>query len=1003
MRQLLLLGFLLINLFSQAQRTLLLLEQETPAQWAFHFYQQGRKDLSCLLFSSVNEGKFNSSSYSVNSETSPFFSITCRLQNKEAAAVEEALRFLKQSSSPMWRDRMHIELANYYFETKQWLEALEHFRAGGIFHLTNQEISASQFGQAYALFSLKRFGEAAPLFNSIRQLSNNPFQQAAQYYCGLINLSETKWDAAMECFKQLESHPLYKRLAIFHIGQVLVKQGNFPEAIDYLERNRALYTDSLYPSTPFKQLLGHSYFAQQDYERALPYLSAFASLSNNLDRTDQYELAYTQLRVGRLEAAINGFSLLASGKDSLANYAMFQLAESRLRNGDRVGAQNAFLYSSLNNKQVLLKSLSYFLYGKLSYELGQFSEAAKVFELYSKENIESPYLEESKELLFSSLAASANFKRAMEVLEQVKQPSPLVTRSLPIVRYGRAVELFYDGELDKSRQLLLQALKEQPSSALQPVIHFWLGEICFKQLDFEDAIMYYSKYVSLGAPTNGEASRIHAYYNLGYSYYQVEQYNLALSNFEKVRYGPSAGNTSLEQDARLRMADCQFMLKQYKLARIGYQQIADLDIPVSPYALFQLASIAGVTNSNEKINLLKQLLEKYPASEFAAETKMALADTYMAEERFREAIPVLDQLLENASSSLQAAAYLKLGVIYYNLNENEMALQRFQQLIEKYPSSSEANDALEDLKSVYVELGRSSEYASYLKKQGFAVSVQVEDSLQYIAAEQFYDEKNFDKAIDAFKQYLEKYPQGGYWLDASFFLGVCYQQQKNWANALNQFELVSQNAGGRYVKDATLSAARITFFELKNYSAATTYYLQLLNSSPSQADRLEAYRGLLRSYYHQKEWTSASRFGDSLLLQKDKTADDQALQALAAAKMNIGKGSEDGVMQHLLRVLQFNKAALAAEARFEIAAYYFRQNQWKTAEKYAFEAINRSGSYEYWVAKSYLLLGDIYSAQKDLFNAKATYQSVAENAQDAGLQKEAQEKLLRLENNKPGN
>jgi predicted negative regulator of RcsB-dependent stress response len=50
-----------------------------------------------------------------------------------------------------------------------------------------------------------------------------------------------------------------------------------------------------------------------------------------------------------------------------------------------------------------------------------------------------------------------------------------------------------------------------------------------------------------------------------------------------------------------------------------------------------------------------------------------------------------------------------------------------------------------------------------------------------------------------------------------------------------------------------------------------------------------------------------------------------------------------------------------------------------------------------------LLLGDIYFAQNDLFNAKATYQSVVENASDSTLQKEAQDKLMRFENNKSGN
>ena len=48
---------------------------------------------------------------------------------------------------------------------------------------------------------------------------------------------------------------------------------------------------------------------------------------------------------------------------------------------------------------------------------------------------------------------------------------------------------------------------------------------------------------------------------------------------------------------------------------------------------------------------------------------------------------------------------------------------------------------------------------------------------------------------------------------------------------------------------------------------------------------------------------------------------------------------------------------------------------------------------DYWVAKSYILLGDIYLKQKDYFNAKATYKSVADNAGIPELKKEAIDKL----------
>jgi lipopolysaccharide biosynthesis regulator YciM len=94
--------------------------------------------------------------------------------------------------------------------------------------------------------------------------------------------------------------------------------------------------------------------------------------------------------------------------------------------------------------------------------------------------------------------------------------------------------------------------------------------------------------------------------------------------------------------------------------------------------------------------------------------------------------------------------------------------------------------------------------------------------------------------------------------------------------------------------------------------------------------------------------------------------------------------------------VQLNKAALAAEARYEIASCWFAVNKLSDAEKAAFETINKSGSYDYWVTKAYILLGDIYFRQKDYFNAKATYQSIINNSINNELKTEAQTKLSKV-------
>ena len=55
--------------------------------------------------------------------------------------------------------------------------------------------------------------------------------------------------------------------------------------------------------------------------------------------------------------------------------------------------------------------------------------------------------------------------------------------------------------------------------------------------------------------------------------------------------------------------------------------------------------------------------------------------------------------------------------------------------------------------------------------------------------------------------------------------------------------------------------------------------------------------------------------------------------------------------------------------------------------------INKAGSYDYWITKAYILLGDIYYKEQDYFNAEATLKSVVANSTIPELQTEAQQKL----------
>jgi lipopolysaccharide biosynthesis regulator YciM len=130
-----------------------------------------------------------------------------------------------------------------------------------------------------------------------------------------------------------------------------------------------------------------------------------------------------------------------------------------------------------------------------------------------------------------------------------------------------------------------------------------------------------------------------------------------------------------------------------------------------------------------------------------------------------------------------------------------------------------------------------------------------------------------------------------------------------------------------------------------------------------------------------------------LLAEKGSGTDDKILANMAIAKSYQSNNEYEKAITNYRTVASLSKAAYGAEARYEIANCLYTQNRYKDAEKAAFEVINKSGSYELWVTKAYILLGDLYYKQKDYFNAKATYRSVMDNAKIEELRQEADLKL----------
>ena len=922
-----------------------------------------------------------------------YYYIVCQLKLKHQVAEKEARRYVDVVANEPRRQLMSYHLAKYYFLQDDFSNAINYYERTGLDNISNEEIADVKFEKAYCYFNLKNFDQAKPLFEEVTQLNDNKYFIPANYYYGFLCYKDKEYNKALSAFRLVETVEEYKGVVPYYIAEILYFEGKRDEALRYGESVLARGGNLVYQSE-MNLLIGQLYFEKKNFVKALPLLEAYVNSSDKVDKEILYELSFCYYNANNLPKAIEGFKQLSNEKDSMGQNSMYLIGDCYLRNNQKENARNAFQYCAYNNSNATQQKVSRFIYAKLSYELGYQDVALNEMKKYLNDYPNSEYDTEAKEILVSLLANTNNFREALELYESFGKPTPSMRKVYPKILYGRAVEFINDQQLTKADELLNQVLADANVGSITPYANFWKGEIAYRNNKYDEAIRYLSLYVQNNAPTQGEANPTAAKYNLGYSLLKKENYSKALAFFEQITKIVSVTSPAIEQDAYLRSADCYFMLKEYAKANALYDNVINNALAQGDYALFQKAMIAGVKNSSERIKILNTLTRQYPTSYLVPDVNMEIANTYMEDEKFRDAIPYLDKILVDANAvNLYPKAYLKLGLCYYNIDKNKEALNNYQSLIRNYPQSTEADDALDNIKNIYIEEGRPNEYVELMRKNGKNISVTEADSLTYTAALLKYNSNDCVNAINRFTNYLNQFPTGSYALEANFFISECFLNNKDWSNALVGYSYVNNKGYSRYFEKATAEAAQINYFELKNYVEAKRFFQSLNTGATTQENKLAALRGLVRCNYLLKDYAQANEGAKELLTKKGISTDDKSIAYLVLGKSQQINNDCAAAIASFKSCATINKTAWGAEARYEIANCQFTQNNLTAAEKAALAAIKETGSYDLWVTKSYILLGDVFLQKKDYFNAKATYESVAKNAAIVELKNEAQQKL----------
>jgi TolA-binding protein len=831
MKKLLILPLVWICLSTQAQFTKAINDDLNSYKKAKELYTNGNYSLAYPLFKDLQNSlrTTDRANQTIASEDIDYYATVCGLKQKDTNAVVAAQRFIALEANNPRIQMMNFHLAEYYFTNQQYTTAIPLYEATTIENLSNAEISLMKFDLGYSYFTQQQFEKAKPLFNTIRQLEDDTHYLDANYYYGFIAYYDREYKQALESFKKVETHASYGKVVPFYITEIYYFTGQKEKALQYGENILSKGTSAGYYDLELRQLVGHGYFEKREYAKALPYLEKYVNESDKVRKEDVYELSFCYYQEKRWAKSIEGFKQLSIDKDSLGQNSMYLLGDAYLRVNQKANARNAFAFCAANSSNEMQREISKFTYAKLSYELGYTDVALNELKDFLNEFPNATNTKEARELLIAVLTNTNNFREAQTQIEALTDPSENTKKLYPRILYGRASEYINDQDYNTADALLSKILSNKYNAPVVQATNFWKGEISYKKESLDSAIVFLNNY--LQSPViNGEVNPTNAKYTLGYIFLKKENYNRALGYFEGISKNALTSTNVIEQDAYVRTADCYYMSKDFKKALTMYDAAISKNWGSADYASFQKGMATGVTNSNEKINLLKTIERRFPSSNLIGDANLEIATTYMAVSNYSAAIPFLNTVLTTpGDEGLKPKALLNLGICYAYSNNNNEALGQYKKLVKQYPNSNEAEDALDNMEKIYLETGKTNDYADFMREVGKPISMDREDSLTYVAAEKQYTNGDVNNANTAFVNYLTKFPEGAFSINANYYLAEITNNKKDYTAAVGYYETVANKGNSKFAERAIAQAARINYFELKNYAKAETYFATLKN------------------------------------------------------------------------------------------------------------------------------------------------------------------------------
>jgi len=951
-----------------------------------------------------------------------------KLEREDAVSMMQA--FIREHAANSRAGLMRYHLGKFYFDRQKFEEAIEPleeaYQAGG---MTQERFEETVFLLGYSHFKAGDLSRAKVYFEQVSR-RENPYQEDARYYYAVILYQEQDYLAAYDALSALENSPKYGQEIKVYLANTLLKLKRYDEL--YVLADELIAGPQVQgQETEIYYIVANASFERNDYPRTTEFFNRYVQARGRMNRHDYFRYGYAEYQQNEFARAVPIFQKALGQSDSLEQVASYYLGFCFLKiqppNQDaaKLAFQKAVEVGNRGNPEIVKDAL--FQYAKASFATRQYSEAIKALVELSRDYPQADFMPEVQAMIGEAFLYQRDYPRSIRYFESIPRTTARTRQAYQMVCYYYALEQYEKPSFNRAIAFFQKAVDNDYDRDMAQSAQFWLAEATYRKNDFTAAERAYQQFLRMpGASKNKYYAR--GFYGLGWTHFKQKQYGRAEQQFEDF-----LGKTSRQEqknvivDAYLRLGDCLFLQRKYSQSARYYQQVLDLRFAHLDYAAYQLAEGYYRQNQYSKsVNTFDQMISRYRDSDLRDNALDRISEIYATWIKDNgQALKYARMLVEEyPRSPLAADALNRMAIAAFNAGNQEGAISYFKKVLTDYAKDEKnAKIALDNLSSLLPEREFDRVLRDY-RNQNPQMDTNLASLVFQTGKDRFFA-GNYRSAMQQFSDYIKDYRNGPDYYEALMFRARSYRELGQFQEALQDFQRVyGAQVRNDFMQAALLEAAAL-HYEQANYLSALELYQTLAQDASNLTNRVQALFGVAQSH-------RALDRHDPAIDALQEIANNAEVAEYSRTKARVAIGHNQYAAGRLPQALQTFRSvesefknAFGAESQRMIVQITFDQGMKHYTEAFDLEQAgkiveadrkfaeaeagfkatidantymkNNFPAFNYEKALAFLVVAEAYFFSGNTFQAKGTLESLINQDEFPEVKQRAQTRLAEIE------